>query len=206
MPLVTRWTGREVKALREAARMSLMEFAEKLGVSDRIVSKWEQGGESVSPRMVNQAALDTLFSQADADAQGRFVKILSDDDVPTHQIIVPDAERQQCLSQIFRQLGVAGEEQRPDRMLTWDQVRLMKSHGIDFGGHTVTHARISSLSPDDARFELKGSRDRLVERLRDQSLTTWYAPRHRPGGYFAENIRRKCLPLHIGRDGLMKQP
>jgi hypothetical protein len=32
--------------------------------------------------------------------------------------------------------------------------------------------------------------DRLVERLRDHYITTWYAPRHMPGGYFAENIRQ----------------
>lgn len=92
MPLVTRWTGREVKALREASRMSLVEFAEKLGVSDRIVSKWEQGGEQVAPRMVNQAALDTLLAKAEPDVHGRFVGILSADDVPAHQIIEPDAD------------------------------------------------------------------------------------------------------------------
>ncbi|RSN14791.1 hypothetical protein DMH25_07535 [Streptomyces sp. WAC 01325] len=51
MPLVTKWTGREVKALREAVRMSLMEFAEKLGVSDRIVSRWEADGEQASLHM-----------------------------------------------------------------------------------------------------------------------------------------------------------
>lgn len=37
--------------------------------------------------------------------------------------------------------------------------------------------------------------DQLVERLRDHYITTWYAPRHMPGGYFAENIRealRQC--------------
>jgi len=28
----------------------------------------------------------------------------------------------------------------------------------------------------------------LVERLRDHYIETWYAPRHMPGGYFAENI------------------
>ncbi len=32
--------------------------------------------------------------------------------------------------------------------------------------------------------------DRLVERLRDHYIATWYAPRHMPGGYFAENIRQ----------------
>jgi DNA-binding transcriptional regulator YiaG len=35
------WSGREVRALREARRMSVREFAAHLGVSDRMVSKWE---------------------------------------------------------------------------------------------------------------------------------------------------------------------
>ncbi|MFE6906996.1 SUMF1/EgtB/PvdO family nonheme iron enzyme [Streptomyces erythrochromogenes] len=89
MPLVTKWTGREVKALRESVRMSLMEFAEKLGVSDRIVSRWEADGERASIRMINQAALDTLLAKADKDAQGRFVGILAADDAPIHSIIEP---------------------------------------------------------------------------------------------------------------------
>lgn len=90
MPLVTKWTGREVKALREAVRMSLMEFAERLGVSDRIVSRWEADGERATLRMVNQAALDTLLAKADQDAQGRFVGILAADDIPTQAVIDPD--------------------------------------------------------------------------------------------------------------------
>lgn len=87
MPLVTKWTGREVGALCEAVRMSLMEFAEKLGVSDRIVSRWEADGEQVTLRMVNQAALDTLLPKAELDAQGRFVGILAADDIPTQAVI-----------------------------------------------------------------------------------------------------------------------
>jgi hypothetical protein len=31
--------------------------------------------------------------------------------------------------------------------------------------------------------------DQFVEHLRDHYITTWYAPRNMPGGYFAENIR-----------------
>ena len=41
MSTVLQWTGREVRALREARRMSVREFAAHLGVSDRMVSKWE---------------------------------------------------------------------------------------------------------------------------------------------------------------------
>ncbi len=89
MPLVTQWTGREVKALREAARMTLLEFAEKLGVSDRIVSRWESDGSESIPRMVNQAALDTLLASSDPDVHGRFIGLLSVNDAVPRQLIEP---------------------------------------------------------------------------------------------------------------------
>ena len=46
----------EVRALREAKRMSIREFAAHLGISERMVSKWEAGREAIHPRPVNQAA------------------------------------------------------------------------------------------------------------------------------------------------------
>ena len=36
-------TGAAIKALREKRRMTQYELAEKLGVSDKAVSKWETG-------------------------------------------------------------------------------------------------------------------------------------------------------------------
>ena len=66
------WTGREVRALREARRMSVREFAAHLGVSDRMVSKWEAGGLTIRPRPVNQAALDTSLARASAEIRARF--------------------------------------------------------------------------------------------------------------------------------------
>lgn len=35
--------------------------------------------------------------------------------------------------------------------------------------------------------------DRLVERLRDHYSTTWDAPRHMPGGCFAEEAWRRSM-------------
>ena len=32
--------------------------------------------------------------------------------------------------------------------------------------------------------------DKLVARPRDHYITTWYTPRHMPGGYVAENLRQ----------------
>ncbi len=51
----------------------------------------------------------------------------------------------------------------------------------------VAHTRVFiSHSSKNAKFA-----DQLVERLRDHYITTWYSPRHMPGGYFAENIRQE---------------
>jgi formylglycine-generating enzyme required for sulfatase activity len=73
--MVPKWTGREVRALREARRMSVREFAAHLGVSDRMVSKWEAGGVGIRPRPVNQAALDTSLGQAGPEVRARFASM-----------------------------------------------------------------------------------------------------------------------------------
>jgi formylglycine-generating enzyme required for sulfatase activity len=69
---VQRWSGREVRALREAKRMSIRDFAGHLGVSERMISKWEAGGERLIPRPVNQSALDTSLASSSSDVQARF--------------------------------------------------------------------------------------------------------------------------------------
>lgn len=76
MAAVRQWSGKDVRALREARRMSIREFAAHLGVSDRMVSKWEAAGVRIHPRPVNQAALDTSLARSDTDVQARFALIL----------------------------------------------------------------------------------------------------------------------------------
>jgi DNA-binding transcriptional regulator YiaG len=71
--LVRPWTGADVRALRDARRMTLKDFAAHLGVHERLVSKWEAGGTRVTPRPVNQAALDTSLSRLDASECARFI-------------------------------------------------------------------------------------------------------------------------------------
>ncbi|MGM4916825.1 polysaccharide deacetylase family protein [Tardiphaga sp. 813_E8_N1_3] len=62
--------------------------------------------------------------------------------------------------------GVDIDAMHRKHAITWEMIEELRDDPlVEIGGHTVTHARISSLSPDGARFELKGSRDRLVERL-----------------------------------------
>jgi transcriptional regulator with XRE-family HTH domain len=79
---VQRWSGVEVRALRSAKRMSLREFAAHLGVSERMISKWEAGREAIHPRPVNQAALDTVLARCDPDTRARFVHLIGESLVP----------------------------------------------------------------------------------------------------------------------------
>jgi formylglycine-generating enzyme required for sulfatase activity len=75
--IVRIWSGREIRALREAKRMSQREFAANLGVNERMVTKWESGGEKKHPRPVNQAALDSSLAAASPDEQARFQELLN---------------------------------------------------------------------------------------------------------------------------------
>jgi formylglycine-generating enzyme required for sulfatase activity len=62
--------------------MSIREFAAHLGVSERMISKWEAGRENIHPRPVNQAALDTALTRCDPDTKARFSFLTGDSLVP----------------------------------------------------------------------------------------------------------------------------
>jgi transcriptional regulator with XRE-family HTH domain/tetratricopeptide (TPR) repeat protein len=73
---VVRWSGREARALREAKRMSVREFAAHLGVNDAAVSNWERRGELARLRYQTQQILDVDLARSDKDVQERFKLIL----------------------------------------------------------------------------------------------------------------------------------
>jgi hypothetical protein len=54
--VVGQWTGQEAGALRHALRMTIMEFAERLGVAERTVAKWEVHGSAIVPVPVMQSS------------------------------------------------------------------------------------------------------------------------------------------------------
>lgn len=73
---VARWREREVLALREALRLSIGAFAERLRVPPSIVAAWEDRRQPEPPSLAMQAALDDLLKLADQDARTRFARIL----------------------------------------------------------------------------------------------------------------------------------
>lgn len=82
MRQVETWTGADARLLRRVGlRLSLREFAEKTGVSDRTLSKWEQGDGARRPRSHYQAVLDTVLEQAEPAERERFMRAVARRDV-----------------------------------------------------------------------------------------------------------------------------
>ncbi len=108
-----------------------------------------------------------------------------------------DAERKRWLSEILAQLGDRDNRQRNDKMLTWDQIRLMGKKGIDFGGHTVTHPFSSRLLPEQLRWEISECKTRIEHELqtsvkhfaypsgREQDFSEWNKKVIHDAGYEA---------------------
>ena len=77
MITVNRWSGRETRLLRHALRLTVRDFAEDLGVSPRIFSKWEAGGAAHEPRPELQRALDTTLARASEEERSRFAEVVT---------------------------------------------------------------------------------------------------------------------------------
>lgn len=71
MVFVLHWSAQEVRALRAAMRLSLNKFAAHIGVSERMVSKWESETDQ-DPGTFNQGTLDKTLQQCDPDVHARF--------------------------------------------------------------------------------------------------------------------------------------
>ena len=62
--------------------------------------------------------------------------------------------------------GIDMEAMHWKHAISWEMLEELRDDPlVEIGGHTVSHARISSLPPEAAVFELQGCRDRLIERL-----------------------------------------
>jgi len=63
----------------------------------------------------------------------------------------------------------------PQRHMTWADVRHLAAQGFDIGSHTCSHADMGSVTLEQARTELRASRERLESELR-QSVRLFAFP------------------------------
>lgn len=73
--------------------------------------------------------------------------------------------RVECLREVFAQLRIPATASLPNTMLSWEEIRRMSKHGIDFGAHTITHPVLSKISVAQLREEICGSKRTVEERL-----------------------------------------
>jgi peptidoglycan/xylan/chitin deacetylase (PgdA/CDA1 family) len=78
----------------------------------------------------------------------------------------------------------AGAQAPPRRLMSWSAVRDLAREGIGFGGHSVTHADLTTLAPERLRDEIKGSQDEIAQHLGGPVDT--FAP---PYGRLNERVR-----------------
>ena len=63
------------------------------------------------------------------------------------------------------QTGRCPKQVAHELWMTWDMIREMKSNGMTFGGHTVTHPVLSNLSSQQQDWEVGECKRRLIEEL-----------------------------------------
>jgi peptidoglycan/xylan/chitin deacetylase (PgdA/CDA1 family) len=80
---------------------------------------------------------------------------------------LPDSERRRWMVEILGCLAVVGDYERHHQMLTWEQVRYMNAHGIDFGGHTLSHPFLSRNTDEEAAREISGCKARIQAELQE---------------------------------------
>ena len=130
-----------------------------------------------------------------------------------------DSDRRRETDAILHQLGDVDYAERRNKMLTWDEVRLMKKHGMDFGGHTVTHPFLAKMSREQVAWEAAECKRRIEEELqlpvdhfaypngREEDFGRWNKEVIRSAGYRAAvttiwgTNHRSTDPMELRRGG-----
>jgi hypothetical protein len=74
------WTGLEATLLRLARRMTVRQFADHLGITSRMVTRWSTGGPSIRPRPEYQLVLDESLRRCTDTEQRQFYRFLRERD------------------------------------------------------------------------------------------------------------------------------
>ncbi|MCX4094482.1 helix-turn-helix domain-containing protein [Nocardia sp. alder85J] len=85
-----RWTGIEIRQLRDAMQLSIDEFANLVQVSSRSVEGWESAGAGASLRPSSKRQLDKALAEASPNVVARFARMTGVDAENDNCTAVPD--------------------------------------------------------------------------------------------------------------------
>ncbi len=136
-------------------------------ITDRKAFWWDRANYLVKRSTRSKVEID-YPSHAVFDLSGDRSKVVQKILDVIKETYALDVER--YLQTLSAALGVpwGPEEERritDEVLMSWDQVRAMHAAGMDIQSHTRTHRVLQTLTPDDLREELGGSRRILEEKL-----------------------------------------
>lgn len=101
---------------------------------------------------------------------------------------LPHQERYERIAALKEQAGSEAwplEEEPSNRTMSWDQVEEVHRNGVAIGSHTVSHAILTTLAPQNIRGELTDSRQEIEAQLNDSCTLLAY-----PNGNHSGETRR----------------
>jgi peptidoglycan/xylan/chitin deacetylase (PgdA/CDA1 family) len=61
-------------------------------------------------------------------------------------------------------------ESDDETFLSWDEIRELQRHGVEFGSHTCSHPKLSELPPPEAERELRASHEAIAAQLSQATM------------------------------------
>jgi len=107
--------------------------------------------------------------------------------IPASVFLITDRVRDDATDASPREWAEADDES----YLSWSEVDgLRREHGFEFGSHTCSHPKLTTLTSDEAERELRESRDLLSSRLGSPSVPFAY-----PYGDYSDSIAERARAL-----------
>ncbi len=128
------------------------------GIPDGTLPLWAAGlEEALCTREIIHLPAGPLGIASQADKDAAFARIASEWDGP---------QAGDCYASFCRLNDIDIEAMHWKHAMSWDMLKALRNDPlVEIGAHTVSHARISSMPTDAAFAEIKGCRDRLIEKL-----------------------------------------
>jgi peptidoglycan/xylan/chitin deacetylase (PgdA/CDA1 family) len=98
----------------------------------------------------------------------------------------PMRQRWEAAAELYRQVA---QREPPRLMMTPDTVRAFGRDGFDIGAHTVNHPILATQTEDEARFEVRASRD-WVAQVTGSAPVSFAYPNGRPGRDYDDSHAR----------------
>ncbi len=114
-------------------------------------------GEAFRAAQHTDAGLKKLVAITFDDGYGDF-----------HRNAFPILNRYGHSATVFLPTAYIGEVPRRFKgsvCLTWTEIRELRSAGVEFGSHTITHPQLRDVSPKQLREELTGSKGQIEQKL-----------------------------------------